>query len=157
MIANMNHFTTITQLLDSHNIVYKHIHHWPTLTSEDSARERWEPLEIGAKALVLKWGDEFFVVIMSAAKQLDSKLLKSQLWYKTRFATREELYDLTGLVPGSVPPIGRPLFDYDCYIDDSIMSNEKIAFNVWSLTDSLILKTQDRLSVIEYKTIDCSI
>jgi Ala-tRNA(Pro) deacylase len=152
----MTHFTTITQLLDSHNIAYKHIHHPPKPTSQDSARERWEPLEIWAKALLLKWGDEFFVVIMSAAKQLDSKLLKSQLWCKTRFATREELYDLTWLVPGCVPPVGRPVFDYDCYIDQSILSNEKIAFNAWSLTDSLILNTQDRLSVIEYKTIDCS-
>ena len=153
----MSILTTLTSLLDSHNIQYTHKHHPPTPTSEDSARERWEPIEIWGKALVLCGDGVFFVVIISAAKQFDTKKLKAQLWYKSiRFATKEELRDITGLMSGSVPPIGRPLFDYDCYIDQTILANEKIAFNAWSLTDSLILKTQDWLSVIAYTTVDCS-
>ena len=54
---------------------------------------------------------------------------------------------LTGLVPGSVPPFGEPILPFPLYVDDSIIANERIAFNAGSLTDSVIL------SVVDYRTI----
>jgi prolyl-tRNA editing enzyme YbaK/EbsC (Cys-tRNA(Pro) deacylase) len=135
---------SIRSLFDEERIEYRHLEHEPTLTSEDSARVRGEPLEIGGKALLLKVGDEFRLFVLSAALKLDSAAIKKRFGVKSsRFASRDELVELTGLVPGSVPPFGRPLLPFDLYADESVVANERIAFNAGSLTDSLILATAD--------------
>jgi prolyl-tRNA editing enzyme YbaK/EbsC (Cys-tRNA(Pro) deacylase) len=48
-------------------------------------------------------------------------------------------------VPGSVPPFGEPILPFPLYADTSIASNEKIAFNAGSLTDSVIMQVSDYL------------
>ena len=107
----------IRAMLADAGIEYREVRHEPTLTSEDSARARGEELRIGGKALLLKVNDEFRLFVLSAAKQLDSAAIKQRFGArKTRFASAEELLELTGLVPGSVPPFGRPLLPFDLYI-----------------------------------------
>jgi Ala-tRNA(Pro) deacylase len=134
----------IRAMLASEGIEFREVHHEPTLTSEDSAKARGEELRIGGKALLLKVNDEFRLFVLSAAKQLDSAAIKQRFGArKTRFASAEELLELTGLVPGSVPPFGKPLLPFDLYIDNSILENEKIAFNAGSLTDSVIMAVSD--------------
>ena len=138
----------ILELLDDAEISYRRISHEPTLTSEDSARARGESLETGGKALLLKAGDRFAVFVLSAALKLDSQAVKKRLGVRSlRFATAEELMELTGLVPGSVPPFGEPVLPFPLYVDESIEGNERIAFNAGSLTDSLVLGTADYLRV----------
>ena len=74
--------------------------------------------------------------------------MKKHLGVKSlRFATADELLELTGLVPGSVPPFGEPVLPFSLYIDESIEANDRIAFNAGSLTDSLVLSTIDYLAV----------
>jgi len=82
------------------------------------------------------------------SKKLDSGALRKHFGAKKlRFADRNELKDLTGLVPGSVPPFGKPLIDLELVIDESILQNQEIAFNAGSLTDSIIMPVQDYLKV----------
>jgi prolyl-tRNA editing enzyme YbaK/EbsC (Cys-tRNA(Pro) deacylase) len=50
-------------------------------------------------------------------------------------------------VPGSVPPFGRPILPFELFVDVSIQQNEKIAFNAGSLTDSIIMRSRDYLTV----------
>ena len=64
-----------------------------------------------------------------------------------RFATADELMDLTGLVPGSVPPFGEPVLPFPLFVDESIEANDRIAFNAGSLTDSVVLSIVDYLRV----------
>jgi Ala-tRNA(Pro) deacylase len=135
---------TIRALLNEAGAVYREVHHPPTVTSEDSARERGEDLRIGGKALLLKVNDTLRLFVLSAARQLDSAAIKQHFAArKTRFATPEELHALTGLVPGSVPPFGQPVLPFELYVDESVLENEKIAFNAGSLTDSIIMLTRD--------------
>jgi len=53
------------------------------------------------------------------------------------------------LVPGSVPPFGRPILPFDLYLDEAIRRNERIAFNDGSLTDSIILPMVDYLRIAQ--------
>ncbi len=134
----------IKALLDSHGIAYRSLDHEPTYTSEESAQVRGEDLAIGAKAIVMKTGGTFSIFVNSAAKKLDSKKIKKHLGVKkTRFASREELFALTGLVPGAVPPFGRPIFDLDLYTDPSVFTHERVAFNAGALTHSIIMQSAD--------------
>ena len=136
----------ILELLDGEGISYRRISHEPTRTSEDSARARGAALETGGKALLLKAGEAFSVFVLSAALKLDSSAVKKRLGVKSlRFATADELMDLTGLVPGSVPPFGEPVLPFPLFVDESIGANDRIAFNAGSLTDSVVLSTVDYL------------
>ena len=134
----------VRKLLDGAGAGYRLVSHEPTRTSEESARARGEDIRVGGKALLLKVGDTFRLFVLSAARKLDSAAIKNEFQVaKTRFATPEELRDLTGLVPGAVPPFGRPVLPFDLYVDDSIFENEKIAFNAGTLTDSIIMSVAD--------------
>jgi Ala-tRNA(Pro) deacylase len=138
----------IRRLLASHGVQYREVHHEPTRTSAESAKARGEDLAIGGKAILMKVGEEFKLFVLSAAKKLNSQKIKERFGEKKlRFATPEELKDLTGLVPGAVPPFGKPITPFDLYVDVSITTNEKIAFNAGSLTDSIILSCEDYLRV----------
>ncbi len=141
---------TIHELLDRAGIPYRAVQHEPTRTSEESARVRGEEVRIGGKALLIKTGDVFRLFVLSAALKLDSSALKQRFGVrKTRFASADELRDLTGLVPGSLPPFGRPLLPVDLYVDESIVQNERIAFNAGSLTDSVVMSVEDYLKVAQ--------
>jgi Ala-tRNA(Pro) deacylase len=135
----------IRDLLARAGVDYKEIRHVPTHTSEDSARVRGESLAVGAKALLLKTDDKFRLFVLPADRQLDAKKIKQELKVKSiRFATSEELLDLTGLVPGSVPPFGNPVLPFELYGDTVIGGVEdKVAFNAGSLTLSIVMKASD--------------
>ena len=141
-------FDSICRFLDGHNVLYRTVHHEPTTTSEESARARGEDVKIGGKAIVLKVDNRFSMFVLSAALKIDSKKIKEHFKAKSiRFASKEELQTMTGLVPGSVPPFGKPLLDFDLFVDGSIARNDKIAFNAGSLTDSIIMSVRDYRSV----------
>lgn len=132
--------------LDSLRIPYRHLVHAETRTSEESAAARGEPLENGAKALLVKTDDQFRLFVLSAARKLQSAAVKRQLGVKSsRFATADELLSLTGLVPGSVPPFGHPILPFDLYIDTTITTLDRVAFNCGALTESLVMSRVDYL------------
>lgn len=134
----------IRDWLSREGVEFREVHHEPTRTSEDSARARGEHLRVGGKALLIKVDDTFRVFILSADRKLDSAAIKRYFdAKKTRFATPEELLQLTGLVPGSVPPFGAPVLPFPLYADASVFENERIAFNAGSLTDSIIMPVAD--------------
>jgi prolyl-tRNA editing enzyme YbaK/EbsC (Cys-tRNA(Pro) deacylase) len=140
----------IRDLLRSHAIEFRELHHEPTRTSEDSARVRGEDLRIGGKALLIKVDNEFRLFVLSAPLRVDSQAIRAHLdARRTRFATPQELAELTGLAPGAVPPFGRPILPFPLYVDPSVTENDRIAFNAGSLTDSMFLKVEDYLRVAQ--------
>lgn len=93
---------------------------------------------------------------MSAALTFDSRKARQILGsQKLRFATKEELRELTSAVSGALPPFGRPVQDFDLYIDKSLLENEVIAFNAGLLTCSFIMNTQDWYQVQHFKFSHC--
>jgi Ala-tRNA(Pro) deacylase len=138
----------IRDLLTTANITFREVHHEPTFTSEESARARGEELRVGGKALLMKVDGDFRLFVLPADRRVDSGTVRKELGVrKLRFASREELAELTSLVPGSVPPFGRPILPFDLYIDSAITENPRIAFNAGSLTDSIILTLDDYLAL----------
>jgi len=130
--------------LAAEGVSFREVHHEPTRTSEDSARARGEELRVGGKALLIKVDDVYRLFVLSADRKLDSAAVKQRFGArKTRFATPEELAELTGLVPGAVPPFGSPLLPFPLYVDPSVFANERIAFNAGSLTDSIVMAASD--------------
>ena len=140
----------LREYLNQHGVAFREIHHDPTPTSEDSARARGESLRVGGKALVLKVGAEFKLFVLPADRRFDSGAVKKQMaTKKLRFASADELLELTGLVPGSVPPFGHPILPLPLICDEAIRENDRIAFNAGSLTISFVLPMDEYLRVAQ--------
>ena len=134
----------IVKILREAGVEWRQVRHAPVRTSQEAADIRGEPLEIGGKAIVVKAEQQFHVVVISAARRLKSSRLKRALSArKLRFATPQELKDLTTLVPGSVPPFGEPILPLPLHVDASILEQDRIAFNAGSLEDSIIMNQTD--------------
>lgn len=142
-------FEKIKAFLDKNNIDYEFKEHEPVRTSEEAAAVRGEDIKIGAKALLLKADDMFVVVVLSAAKRIDSKALKKILGVKSlRFATSEEVKEKTGCEPGGFPPFAH-VFGLNLVVDKSIFENEFMAFNAGERTKSLKMETEDYLELLK--------
>jgi Ala-tRNA(Pro) deacylase len=153
----MNAYEKIVSCLQENEISFKSVHHIETYTSEESAKERGEDISIGGKAILMKIEGEFVLLVISASHRIDTKKVKKFFNAKnTRFATVDELKDLTGLVPGSLPPFGNPILSFNLYVDKSIIANKKIAFNAGSLTDSIIMSVSDYIKIANPTVFDFS-
>jgi Ala-tRNA(Pro) deacylase len=135
----------IRQILQEAGCSFKEVEHEPTFTSEESAKARGEPLAVGAKALLLRTDDVFRLFIICADRKLDSAAVKQELHVKRlRFATSEELFELTGLLPGAVPPFGAPVLPFELFADIEVGSRvDRVAFNAGDRTRSIIMAAAD--------------
>ena len=143
----MTVFDRLTGLLDSHGIAYEVARHAPVFTSEEAARARGTTLASGAKALICKAGEKFVLFVMPADRRLDSKRARKALGVRgLRFATREEVLELTTLAPGSIPPFGQ-LFGFATYCDEQLAAQTRINFNAGDHALSVNMAVADYLAV----------
>ncbi|MGB5488064.1 MAG: YbaK/EbsC family protein [Lysobacterales bacterium] len=144
-----NTLEKIRNQLNAVGIDYREVQHAPTRTSEESAAARGEALNVGAKALLLRTDEVFRLFVLPADRKLDSTAIRRYLGVrKTRFATVEELDDMVGLVPGAVPPFGKPILPFELYADETVgVATDKVAFNAGLLTHSIIMAASDWLDI----------
>ena len=83
--------------------------------------------------------------VVPADRRLDSHAVRrAKGWRKLRFATREEVLELTGLAPGSIPPLGS-LFGLPTLCDERLGDNEVINFNAGDHSLSVSMRCADYL------------
>src|SRR5689334_11149197 len=122
-------FERLRKRLEQAGVSFTVLRHEPVYTSEQAAAVRGTALASGAKALVLKAGDRFVLAVVPADRKLDSRKFRDALGVKgLRFAGREEVLELTGLQPGSIPPFGS-LFGLPTYCAPALGENVSINFN----------------------------
>jgi Ala-tRNA(Pro) deacylase len=122
-------FERIEEKLKQASLAYTVLRHEAVHTSEEAAAVRGTPLGSGAKALVIKAGSAFVMCIVPADRKLDSKKAKAAFGVKDlRFATKEEVLEKTGLLPGSIPPFGS-LFSLPTHCDPALGEHASINFN----------------------------
>jgi Ala-tRNA(Pro) deacylase len=82
-----------------------------------------------------------------ADRKLDSKKARAALGTRSlRFATREEVEQLTGLQPGSIPPFGS-LFGLPSWCDPALGENPSINFNAGDHSISVQMAYADYVAV----------
>src|SRR5216683_2495512 len=122
-------FDRLNSWLQGGGISFTVLRHEPVYTSEQAAAVRGTPLASGAKALVVRAGEDFVLLVLPADRKLDSRKARTGLGVKNvRFASREEVEQFTGLQPGSIPPFGS-LFGLKTYCDPDLGLNASINFN----------------------------
>jgi Ala-tRNA(Pro) deacylase len=122
-------FERIETWLEKEGVPFTVLRHEPVFTSEQAAAIRGTSLASGAKALVVRAGEKFVLIVLPADRKLDSKKARDFFGVKSiRFANKEEVVELTGLQPGSIPPFGS-LFNLPTYCDPALAENPSINFN----------------------------
>ncbi len=136
-------FERVEALLKEHGIAYKVLRHEPVYTSEEAARVRGTPLSSGAKALICKGDQTLVMFVVPADRKLDSGgIRRAKGWRKLRFATPEEVLELTGLTPGSIPPFGS-LFGLPTLCDHRLAENEIINYHAGDHSVSVSMRYED--------------
>ena len=140
----------ITTLLDENNCWYETFEHESVRTSEEAAKTRpGYELHHGAKAIILrvkksKKDKRFVMVVFPANQKFNNTIVKAYFEAKDiRFATVDEVSNLTdGIQSGGVPPFGN-LFDLPVYVTPELFDNERIVFNAGDRRFSLAMNSAD--------------
>ena len=140
-------FLRVENLMKEGGVDFGVRRHQPVFTSEEAAAVRGVALSTGAKALICKVAAGYVMFVIPADRKLDSKKVRQALGiHGLRFATQEELRELTCLPPGAVPPFGS-LFGLPTYCDTGLAENEQINFNAGDNSISVSLRYEDYLKV----------
>ena len=139
----------ILSIFKENNVTYQLYEHEPVYTSQEAAKIRGVELKTGCKSMVLKTKDGKFVLANVAAnKKIDLKKLERMLDRKLSFASKEEVLQITNCESGSVPPFGK-LFGLPTFLDESVLENDFVNFNIGMLTRSVKISKQDLLKLMD--------
>lgn len=138
-------FDRLSGFLQGKGVDFSVLQHAPVFTSEEAAEVRGTSLASGAKALICKADEQFVLIVLPADRRLASKQVRKEASVKSlRFATREEVEQLTGLAPGSIPPFGS-LFNFPTWCDNRLSEQARINFNAGDHTVSISMTYEDFL------------
>jgi Ala-tRNA(Pro) deacylase len=149
-------FERLEAWLKERGVPFTVLRHEPVYTSEQAAAVRGTPLSSGAKALVVKAGDDFYLLVLPADRKLDSRKARAALGVKgLRFATREEVAHRTGLEPGAIPPFGS-LFGLPTCCDPRLAENPTINFNAGDHAVSVSMTCADFVAAEQPRMMEIS-
>ena len=138
----------ILMLFKENNVKFQIYEHEPVYTSQEAAKARGVELKTGCKSMVLKTkAGKFVLANVAADKRIDLKKLERILDSKLSFATRDEVLQITHCESGSVPPFGW-LFGMQTFLDESVLENDFVNFNIGMLTKSVKISKQDLLKIM---------
>ncbi|MFN0018165.1 MAG: YbaK/EbsC family protein [Pirellulaceae bacterium] len=136
-------FDRLNGFLLGQGVQFSVLQHAPVFTSEEAAAVRGTSLASGAKALICKGDEQFVLIVLPADRRLASKQVRKEAGLKSlRFATREEVEQLTGLAPGSIPPFGS-LFNLPTWCDSRLSAEPRINFNAGDHAISISMTYDD--------------
>jgi Ala-tRNA(Pro) deacylase len=139
--------TRLVVFLRDQGVEFRLTQHEAVTTSAEAAAIRGAELRSGAKAMLVKTRAGFVLVVLAADRKVDWKQLKPLVGDKgARFATDEELRDVTGLDKGALPPLG-VLFGLRTLYDRSLLEVETVNFNAGTRTDSIAMGCDDLIRI----------
>ncbi len=151
----------ITGLLDTRQCWYETFEHEAVRTSEEAARTRpGYSLRQGAKAIIARVKksaqDKLFVMLVFPAdRAFDSRKVRAYFQAKDiRFATGEEVEELTGGIQvGGIPPFGN-LFNLPVYAAPELFENDTIVFNAGDRRFSVAMRSADYRALVQPVVMD---
>jgi Ala-tRNA(Pro) deacylase len=147
----------IKSLLDENKIEYQLLEHEPVYTSEQASRIRGTDISMGAKALVFYADRIPVLIVVPGDKKADLKKFKKTFSVKDlMIMSPDEVFNLTGLKVGSIPPFGNVL-NLPAYFDKSFENKERVAFNAGDHKISIIMKASDLILLVHPRLGDFAI
>ncbi len=147
--------TKIIELLKASNFWFETFEHEPVKTSEEAAKIRpGYTLQQGAKAMIVRIkksnsDKKFVMLVLPGNLRFDNSKVKAIFGTKdVRFATEDEILNLTdGVQAGGVPPFGN-IFGLEVVADPKLFDNDVIIFNAGDRRFSVAMKSMDYKRVV---------
>jgi len=144
----MSVFEKILALLEKNNVPYRLTEHEPVRTSEEAAKIRGVALKTGAKAMIVREKDKYYLLVLPADKHIDWRRVRAMLHVSNlRLATEEEAESVAQVKMGSVPPFGNVL-GLPTYFDEGLFQNDVVHFNPGSTMHSIAMKSADLRALV---------
>jgi len=143
----------IIRMLNQQEMEFTHLKHEETpVSSEETAKMRGMALEEGIKALILrgKKTKKNYQFNLSAHLKVDMKQVAKIVGEKCEFEDPAVIEDRFGLLIGAVPPFG-PMLNLETYFDEGILKREVAVFNCGLRTESIEMKSQDLIKLVDPK------
>lgn len=140
----------VKSILDTAGMQYKVLEHKPVFTSQEAADVRGVDIKTGVKALVAKTKEgRFIMVLVRGDRKADMKhIAKLEKTSKVWLASPEEVREQTGCEIGSVPPFGHKKH-MKTYMDETILKNKEVNFNIGKHTKSICMKADDLARIVD--------
>lgn len=146
-MATASVYDRLIALLVEQRATFQTLEHPPVFTSAQAAAVRGTTLASGAKALLCKADDACWLFVLPADRRLDSRHVRKLHGLRSlRFASPQEVLQITGLTPGAIPPFGS-LFGVPTFCDVALSEHETINFNAGDHCRSVSVKTADYLRI----------
>lgn len=148
-------FEAIKAKLKKSKVKFQVTTHDAVRTCEEAAKLRNVSLDSGAKAMLLKDTGKkltlenvpYYLAVLGASKRFSSKAFKKIINCKSiRFATEQEVHEVTGCLTGAVPPFGS-VFGVPTWVDRSLSKEPTINFNCGLRTHSVAMSYEDYFKV----------
>ncbi|RLB08876.1 MAG: hypothetical protein DRG39_08270 [Deltaproteobacteria bacterium] len=142
----MEVYENIKNILNKLGIPFDEMEHPPVKTCDDSAKYRGEHgwKGIGSKNILFHAKAKFYLVVTTAEKEIKARRFKREFGTKNiRFATPDEVKEITGCEIGALPPFGYLNKMLPIYVDEDIFQHEHFMFNPAIHTKSIRIKTED--------------
>jgi Ala-tRNA(Pro) deacylase len=140
----MSILKNLEDYLKGEGVEYEINIHSEAYTAQEIAARQHVPGRMLAKVVILKSGEQFIMVVISANCKID--FLKAKERFKVsdiRLATEEEFQDLfPGCEVGAMPPFGN-LYDMKVYVGQEITQNEYMVFNAGNHVETVKMKYSD--------------
>ena len=134
----------LKQYLDEQNVKYVSIIHSLAFTSLQIAKSAHIPTKQLAKTVILKINDQFAMVVIPAAYQVNLELIgqalvgsKVELAKEPEFASKFPDCEV-----GAMPPFGN-LYGMDVYIAESVSGHDEIVFNAGTHSEVIKMSYED--------------
>ena len=141
-------YTRFMAHLDQHGIAYRLIDHAPEGRTEIVSTMRGNTLAQAAKCIVLmvkigKKTTRYVLAVVPGDRRVDLSAIKAMLGGTyIAFATPEIAERLAGSVTGTILPFSfNP--ELELIVDDAVLDNPELYFNVARLDRSIVLQTSD--------------
>ncbi len=140
----MSVIPNLLEVLDQRGISYKTEIHPYTPTAQGTAQSEHVTGHRFAKAVVVKTGEKFRMLVLPAPKKVDFEAVKAHFKEKNlRLATEAELRELfPDCELGAMPPLGE-LYHLEVFVDEGLARQPDIIFNAGSHTETIELRYGD--------------
>ena len=146
----------ILDLVKENKFWFETFEHEKVTTSEEASKVRsGYTLNQGAKAMIVRIKESadkkyFIMLVLPGDKKINFDKVKIDLNAKDiRFATADEINQITnGVEIGGIPPFGN-LFGLNIFADPSVFENEKIIFNAGDRRYSIAMFSKDYQTLVK--------
>lgn len=138
----------IIELLKSKEIDYNHFKHEKVHSSTDAASIKKHNIEDVVKAIVLKADGQYIQCVLQGNRKIDFEKVKEVTNVKKiKMAHPDDVFKVTNCKVGSVPPTGN-ILGLDVFLDKKVLERDKIVFSAGTHYDSVELKPEDFVTMV---------